>query len=107
MKAVRIHSFGSSDVMHIEEVDTPKPMPGEVLIRVCAASVNPVDYKVRSGEFRPPGLHMPLTLGRDVSGVVEAIGRGVLEVDVGDEVFALLDRDQGGYAEYVIVRSDS
>ncbi|HEY1764341.1 MAG TPA: NADP-dependent oxidoreductase [Opitutaceae bacterium] len=107
MKAVRIHSFGSSEVMQIEEVATPKPMPGEILIRVCAASVNPVDYKVRSGQFRPPGLHMPLTLGRDVSGVVEAVGRGVSEIDVGDEVFALLDRDHGGYAEFVIVRSDS
>jgi NADPH:quinone reductase-like Zn-dependent oxidoreductase len=107
MKAVRIHSFGNSDVMHIEEIETPQPKSGEVLIRVCAASVNPVDYKVRSGDLRPPGLLMPLILGRDVSGVVEAVGRGVSEVDVGDEVFALLDRDHGGYAEFVIVRADS
>jgi NADPH:quinone reductase-like Zn-dependent oxidoreductase len=107
MKAVRIHSFGGSDVLQIEDVETPTPRTGEVLIRVCAASVNPVDYKVRSGQFPPPGLPMPLILGRDVSGVVAAVGRGVTEVDVGDEVFALLDRDHGGYAEYVIVRSDA
>ena len=107
MKAVRIHSFGSTDVMHIEEVETPRPERGEVLIRVVAASVNPVDYEMRSGEFKLPGAQMPLILGRDVSGVVEAVGRGVSAVDVGDEVIALLDRDHGGYAEFVVARSDA
>lgn len=107
MKAVRIHSFGNADVMHLEDIEMPRPGRGEVLIRIVAASVNPVDYKMRSGAFQPQNLTMPLTLGRDVSGVVEVVGRGVTEVDVGDEVFALLDRDHGGYAEYVAVRSDS
>jgi NADPH:quinone reductase-like Zn-dependent oxidoreductase len=107
MKAVRIHTFGSSEVMHLEDVEMPRPGRGQVLIRIVAASVNPVDYKMRSGAFQPQGLTMPLTLGRDVSGVIEAVGRGVTDVDVGDEVFALLDRDHGGYAEYVVIRGDS
>ena len=107
MKAVRIHDFGGTDVMHIEEVPTPRPERGEVLIRVVAASVNPVDYKMRSGEFKPPGMAMPVTLGRDVSGIVESVGSDVTGLKEGDDVFALLDRDHGGYAEYVIAGSES
>jgi NADPH:quinone reductase-like Zn-dependent oxidoreductase len=103
MKAVRIHSFGGPDVLSFEETAKPKPGPHEVLVRVEAAGVNPVDYKVRSGDFKPTGLHMPLTLGREVSGVVEEIGRDVRGLKVGDEVFAMLD---GGYAEYAVVNYD-
>jgi len=88
--------------MSIDEV--PKPTPGndEVLIRVRAASVNPVDYKMRTGEFKGPGTRVPFTLGRDVSGVVEAVGRNVDHVSVGTEVYALLAMDHGGYAEYAV-----
>ena len=101
MKAVRIHSFGSADVMQLEEIPKPEPGKGEVLIKVWAASVNPVDYKMRSGEFKPIGMMMPLTLGRDVSGTVEAVGCDVTDLKIGDEVYALLDRKHGGYAEFV------
>jgi NADPH:quinone reductase-like Zn-dependent oxidoreductase len=107
MKAVRIHSFGSTDVMQLDEIEAPHPKKGEVLIRVCASSVNPVDFKMRSGEFKMPGAHMPMTLGRDVSGIVEAVGSGVTDFTVGDEVFALLDGDHGGYAEFVLARADT
>ena len=69
----------------LEDVPKPKPGDGEVLIKVQAASVNPVDYKMRSGEFKPVGMQTPLTLGRDVSGVVEDVGRNVSAVKVGDE----------------------
>jgi NADPH:quinone reductase-like Zn-dependent oxidoreductase len=106
MKAVRIHSFGGSDVLKIEELPIPAPGPGEVLIRVEAAGVNPVDYKIRSGEFKPVGLQTPLTLGRDVSGVVQQTGSGVQHLDAGDAVYAMLDRDHGSYAEYVIARAE-
>jgi NADPH:quinone reductase-like Zn-dependent oxidoreductase len=92
--------------MQIENVEEPRPEKGEVLIRVAAASVNPVDFKMRSGAFRIPGSQMPMTLGRDVSGIVESVGRGVTGINVGDEVFALLDRDHGGYAEFVSARAD-
>src|SRR5688572_13341928 len=98
MKAIRMHEFGSPDVLALEDVPRPSPGRDEVLIRVAAASVNPVDYKIRAGEFKPPGLNLPLTPGRDVSGVVEEIGDRVTSLHVGEEVYALLDRAQGGYA---------
>ncbi|MDB6167619.1 MAG: oxidoreductase [Verrucomicrobia bacterium] len=106
MKAVRIHSFGGPDVLQVEDIPKPKPREGEVLIRVHAASVNPVDYKIRSHEFALPGMKPPLVLGRDVSGVVEGVGRGVTRVKMGDEVYALLDPDHGGYAEYTIAKEN-
>src|SRR5689334_7261467 len=105
MKAVRIHSFGGSDVLALEDLPKPQPRDGEVLIKVAAASVNPIDYKIRSGEFKQGG-QPPLTLGRDVSGTVEGVGRGVAGVKVGDEVYALLDREHGGYAEYTVANID-
>lgn len=107
MKAVRIHSFGGAEVLQIEEVPKPAPRENEVLIRVEAASVNPVDCKMRTGEFKPIGLQMPLTLGRDISGVVEAVGDAVTTLRVGDEVYALLAPNHGGYAEFVVADSDS
>lgn len=107
MKAVRIHDFGGTNVMQIEEIPTPSPGRGEVLIKVCAASVNPIDYKMRSGEVKPPGMTMPVTLGRDISGVVENVGSEVSRFKAGDDVYALLDRDHGGYAEFVVATSET
>lgn len=107
MKAVRIPSFGGPEVLTFEDLPRPKPGEGEVLIKVHAASVNPVDYKMRSGDFKPIGMQTPVTLGRDVSGVVDEVGHNVSAVKVGDEAFALLDRDHGGYAEYAIAKSDA
>lgn len=102
-----MHGFGGPEVLAVEEIPRPSPAAGEVLIRVRAASVNPVDFKIRSGEIRPAGFHLPATPGRDVSGVVEAIGPGVSGLAVGDPVYALLDRDHGGYAEFAVARSDA
>jgi NADPH:quinone reductase-like Zn-dependent oxidoreductase len=107
MKAVRIHSFGGPDVLKLEDVPKPKPGPHEVLLRVEAAGVNPVDYKIRSGDFKPDGLQFPLTLGRDVSGIVEEIGRDVFGQKIGDEVYTLLDPEHGAYAEYVVTNYQS
>jgi len=106
MKAIRLHSFGKSDQLHLEDIPKPSPQAGEVLIRVYAASVNPVDYKIRSGEFKPDDLKLPLTMGRDISGVVEAVGTDVARIAVGDAVYALLDIDHGGYAEYVTAQAE-
>lgn len=106
MKAVRIHSFGGSDVLQVEEVATPKPGPGEVLVKVRAASVNPVDFKIRSGQHRSTNQKTPMTLGRDISGTVAAVGPDVKGVKEGDEVFALLDWNHGGNAEFAIVKVD-
>ena len=106
MKAIRIHSFGGSDVLTLEEVPRPQPSAGEVLIKVQAAGVNPVDYKMRSGKYRADKLQPPLTLGREVSGVVEGIGADVDEFETGEEVYAFLDSNNGGYAEYAVAKVD-
>lgn len=100
MKAVRIREFGGPEVMRYEEVPRPEPGQGEVLIRVKAAGVNPIDWKVREGHI--PGLSLPVILGWDVSGVVEVAGSGTSELKVGDEVYSAPDRSHmGSYAEYM------
>lgn len=104
MKAIRMHTVGGADVLRVDEVPQPQPGANEVLIKVCAAGVNPVDTKIRSGEFRPPHLELPLTLGRDVSGTVAAVGTESAEssVQVGDQVYAYLEAHSGAYAEYAV-----
>jgi len=100
MKAIRIHAFGAPAVLTLEDLDKPAPTGGKLLIRVAAASVNPVDYKIRQGKF--PGVKagdLPVTLGRDVAGVVETAGG---EFEVGDAVYAHLDWADGGYADYAL-----
>lgn len=102
MKVVRIHEFGGPDVLSLEDVPMPEPMADEVLVRVHAASINPVDYKLRSGKYAsalPEGVH----LGRDIAGTVEKTGDDVVDFAIGDHVYALLPRDRTGYAEFVAV----
>jgi NADPH:quinone reductase-like Zn-dependent oxidoreductase len=105
MKAIRIHEFGGPEVLRVEDLPIPQAGPGEVLIRVRAASVNPVDYKIRKGGYLPAD-QLPLTLGRDASGVVEAVGPGVTAFEAGAEVYVMLARDKGGYAEYVASKAE-
>ncbi len=103
MKAIRISQFGGSDVMSFEEVDMPQANSGEVLVRVVVAGTNPVDYKIRQGEF--PDItekDLPLTLGREVTGVVEQLGDGVTDFNIGDRVFGMLGAD-GSFAEFAAV----
>jgi NADPH:quinone reductase-like Zn-dependent oxidoreductase len=106
MKAVRIHAYGGPEVLVFEDAPRPKPGKGEVLVRIHAAGVNPVDWKVREG-YAKDRLHhkLPLILGWDVAGVVEAAGRGVKRFKPGDEVFSRPDgaRD-GAYAEYIVIK---
>jgi NADPH:quinone reductase-like Zn-dependent oxidoreductase len=104
MRCVRIHGFGGVEVQGLETVPLPSLQSGEILIRIRAASVNPVDYKTRAGHG--PGItarDLPLTLGRDVGGVVAAAAEDVEDYEIGCEVFAMLDRRHGGYADFVIV----
>ncbi len=107
MKAIRIHEFGGPSVLKHEDVPLPQPAEGEVLIRVHAAGVNPVDWKTRSGRGMAKRLEIsfPLILGWDVSGVIEEIGAGVTQFKPGDEVFGLVRFPQLGatYAEYTAV----
>src|SRR5579875_2281648 len=91
MKAVRIHSFGGPEVMRVEEMPVPQPQDDEILLRVHAASVNPVDYKTREGKFAAVGRDkLPVTLGRDVSGTVESCGPRAQTFKRGDAIYALL-----------------
>ena len=102
MKAVRIHEFGGADVLRFEEVPEPVLGEDEALILVRAASVNPVDYKIREGGY--PAVkqsQLPIILGRDVSGVVAKVGASARGLKPGDEVFAMVPQDRGGYAEQV------
>ncbi|MCA1852727.1 MAG: NADP-dependent oxidoreductase [Beggiatoa sp.] len=106
MKAVRIHSYGGPEVLKYEEAPRPKSAPGEVLIRVHAAGVNPVDWKIRQGYFKGRvDYSLPLILGWDLSGVVEAAGSSVAGLQEGDEVYSRPDiARNGAYAEHIVVR---
>jgi NADPH:quinone reductase-like Zn-dependent oxidoreductase len=89
MKAAVIHSYGGPDVLKFEDVPDPAPGKGEVLVKTVATSVNPFDFKLRSGamkDFIP--ITFPAVLGVDVSGVVSAVGTGVTKFKPGDKVFA-------------------
>jgi NADPH:quinone reductase-like Zn-dependent oxidoreductase len=105
MKAVRIHRFGGPEVIRLDEVPVPEPGPGEVLVRVRASSVNPVDYKIRNGGYVPED-RLPYTLGRDVAGTVERRGSGVDVFAESDPIYAMLPFDRGGHEEFVAVRAE-
>jgi NADPH:quinone reductase-like Zn-dependent oxidoreductase len=102
MKAVRVHKFGGPDMLVIDELPIPSPRARELLVRVAAAGVGPWDALIREGKSRvsPPP---PLTLGSDLSGAVEAVGAGVAEFKVGDQVYGVTNSQFcGAYAEYAV-----
>lgn len=107
MKAVRIHEYGGPEVMFYEDVPSPQDIaPDEVLIRVSATGVNPIDYQIRNGFVRQFfEVSFPYTLGREVAGVIEQVGTQVNMFHIGEEVFALLTFQAGGFAEYVAVKA--
>ena len=105
MRAARIHEFGGSDVTRIEQLPVPEPKDDEILLAIHAASINPVDYKIRAGNYpRITAANLPVTLGRDASGVVTAVGSGVTKFKVGDAVFAMAGGARGCYADDVILK---
>jgi NADPH:quinone reductase-like Zn-dependent oxidoreductase len=100
MKAIVVHEYGGPEVLKFEDYPDPVPGPGEVLVRVAAASVNPIDYKRRAGltkDFYP--MHFPSLIGVDVAGTVIKIGPGVEGFSAGDQVFAMADNT---YAELCV-----
>src|SRR5262245_37547927 len=105
MKAVLIHEYGTPSVLRVEDAPKPSPGPRDVLVRVRAAAVNPVDWKIRTGSQRNIiRYRLPWILGLDVSGVVEAVGAKVTRFAVGDEVFSSPRHSRPGtYAEYVCI----
>ena len=100
MRAITLSEFGDESVLSVNEVETPTPRAGEVLVRVAAAGVNRADLLQRQGFYPPPEGESDL-LGLEISGTIEAVGDGVAGWKVGDEVCALLAG--GGYAEFVSV----
>ena len=101
MKAIRAREFGGPEVLKVEEVPTPKPGPGQVLVRVKAAGVNPYDTYMRNGTYaiKPP---LPYTPGSDAAGTVEAVGLDVTQVKAGDRVYTAQTLT-GAYAENALV----
>ncbi len=105
MKALRIDRYGGSEVLEIVDVARPDPGPGEALVEVHAASINPIDWKIREGYMKAfVDIPMPHVMGRDVSGVVADLGEDVESLSVGDAVFgtAAASRD-GTHAEFVTI----
>ena len=106
MKAARIHRFGPPDVIEVEDVPLPHPATGEVLVRVSAAGVAPWDALIREGKSKvsPPP---PLTLGSDLSGVVEAVGAGVSQFKSGDEVYGVTNSQfVGANAQFAVASAE-
>src|SRR5262244_3929180 len=105
MKAVRIKRYGNEEVVELAEVQRPQPGDNELLVKVRAAAVNPVDWKIRDGLGDIFGLKPPLILGCEVAGTVEAVGgpsqTGTKDFVAGDDVYGFLSAYSSGYAEYV------
>jgi NADPH:quinone reductase-like Zn-dependent oxidoreductase len=108
MLAVRIHQYGNRDALSLDDVPVPAIAPDELLVKVVASSVNPVDWKVREGYLAQMIPHpLPLTLGWDLSGVVAAVGSAVAGWQAGDAVFSRPDLKRNGtYAEFIAVRAN-
>jgi len=108
MKVVQVHNYGGPEVLRFEDAPRPTPESGELLVKVHAASVNAIDWKVRAGYLKDVfPLPLPYIPGWDVSGIVEAIGPGVTQFKKGDEIYAVPDGARSGkgtYAEYVVIK---
>src|SRR3954471_24878510 len=85
MKSIRVHQFGDPSVLQLQEVPDPTPRPNQVLVRVRAIGVNPVDTYIRSGKYGPKPF--PFTPGNDAAGIVESVGPGVMRVKLNDRVY--------------------
>ena len=108
MKAVIINKYGTENELKFEDVPVPDIDPDEVLIKVYATSVNPIDWKIRKGMITGLKWEFPIILGWDVSGVIEKVGSRVTSFEPGDEVFAFPPLSRNGtYAEYVAVQVDA
>jgi NADPH:quinone reductase-like Zn-dependent oxidoreductase len=106
MKAIVVHEFGGPEVLKYEDAPRPEPKEDEVLIRVMAAGVNPVDASIREGRFRGGGK-LPFIPGMDVAGVVEKTGAKITKLKIKDPVYAYLSfKEQGGYAEFAIAKEN-
>lgn len=106
MKAVIIKQFGASQVMELVEQSTPKPKDDEVLVKIKATSINPVDIQTRRGDYKD-AISLPAKLGVDCAGIIEAVGKHVQNLNVGDEVYYVprLLENEGSYATHHIEKA--
>ena len=106
MKAIVAHEYGGPEVLKYEDVPRPEPKEDEILVRVIAAGVNPVDGMIRSGMFaKNQKLTSPMILGGDIAGVVEKTGAKITKFKKGDPIYAYLSlKNNGGYAEYAVAK---
>jgi NADPH:quinone reductase-like Zn-dependent oxidoreductase len=105
MRAIQFDRYGAPDELHLTEVDTPKPGPGQIQVRVAAIGVNPADFKWRQGMFRERvPVQLPHVVGYDVAGVVTALGPGVALFQVPDRVVASV---RSAYAEFAIANEQA
>jgi len=104
MKSIRVNQFGGPEVLKLEEIPTPKPDTGQVLVRVRAVGVNPYDTYMRAGTYaiKP---HLPYTPGSDAAGTIESVGPGITKVKAGDRVYTAQTLT-GAYAEYALAAED-
>src|SRR5215210_1668147 len=98
MHAIRVHQFGGPAVLRYEDIPVPEPGPGQARVRIEAAGVNFIDIYYRTGQYRG---NLPLVLGQEAAGVVDAVGPDVEDVNVGDRV--AYAPQQAAYAEYGVV----
>ena len=103
MKAVVIHEYGDNGVVQYTDVDRPEPQADELLVKVQAAGVNPVDWKVRNGAGQRMGMTLPILLGEEFAGTIEHMGAGVGGFESGDAVYGIVK--VGGFAEYLTVKA--
>ncbi len=103
MKAVVINEYGDNSVVRYADVACPEPQAGEVLVRVHAAGVNPVDWKIRGGAGQRMGLALPIHLGGEIAGTVEKLGEGVSGLAKGDAIYGIIKT--GGFAEYAVAKA--
>ena len=108
MKAIRINEFGGPEVLKLEEIERPVPASDEILVKVYASGVNPVDWVIRNGanDMLRPYLTLPMTLGWDAAGIVEETGSDVTGLKKGDAVFGVPNfPGDGSYAEYCVAKA--
>jgi len=106
MKAAIIRAYGGPEVLKIEDVPRPEPKANEVLVRVIAAGINPIDAIIREGTYAKEfGTHLPLVPGYDIAGVVERTGKKITRLKTGDAVYGYVSGG-GGYAEYAVATEE-
>ena len=110
MKAIAINEFGGRDTLHLMDLPVPEIKPGEILVKVKAAGVNPVDWKIREGYIKDLfPYEFPIILGWDAAGIVEQAGEEVTRFKEGDEIFAYCRKPMvkgGAYAEYIVLEEE-